>query len=67
MQYTFLVGKFESNGKQRWCLALRDGRQQNREEIILIDPGKEATEWMKTENWTSAEICGKSERDMASD
>jgi len=28
-------------------LALRDGRQQNREEIILIDPGKDATEWMK--------------------
>jgi len=48
VQYTFLVGKFESDTKQQWCLALRDGRQHNKEEIILIDPGKEATDWMKT-------------------
>jgi len=47
MQYTFLVGKFESKGKQQWCLAIRDGRQQNTEEITLVDPGKEAMEWMK--------------------
>jgi len=43
-----LVGKFENDTKQQWCLALRDGRQHNKEEqIILIDPGKAAAEWMK--------------------
>ena len=47
MKITFLVGKFESGDKQQWCLAIRDGRQTAREEIILVDPGPEAMEWMK--------------------
>ena len=47
MKITFLVGGFVNEGERRWCLAVRDGRQKEHEQIIIIDPGPEAMEWMK--------------------
>ena len=51
MKITFLVGEYENGGIQRWCLAIRDGRQEEHEQIIIVDPGPGAMEWMKEWIW----------------